>query len=80
MNNNNQMSDSADAENMGNARQISTNFFCPFVRNEVAQNDNPPLETLMTSILGFILADFLPDFDHDHVVNIMENHWNYCPK
>ena len=38
------------------------------------------LESLMTSILGFTLADFLPNFEHEYVADILENQDNYCMK
>ena len=85
VNNNNQVSNSADAENMGNARRFhrraiietNANFFCHIIESEAS---NGQLENLMTTILGFILADFLPNFDHEYVVNMLENQDNYCLK
>ena len=83
VNNNNQVSNSADAENQGNARSMMSennnhlNFFCQIVKGEASKGN---LENLMTSILGFTLADFLPHFKHEQVVDIMENQHNYCVK
>jgi len=85
VNNNNQVSNSADAENMGNARRFharandetNTKFFCELVESEASKGQ---LENLMTTILGFILADFLPNFEHEHVVDMLENQDNYCLK
>merc|ERR1712008_210395 len=75
INNNNQVSNSEISENQGNARAIhheKTNkqFFCQIVEAEASKGD---LESLMTSILGFTLADFLPNFKHEHVAEILEN-------
>ena len=80
VNNNNQVSNSADAENQGNARSMSENnlnFFCQIVDGEASKGN---LENLMTSILGFTLADFLPHFKHEHVVEVMENQHMHCAK
>lgn len=76
VNNNNQMSNSADAENMGNARShFPENFYCSFVREEWPRGT---LEQVMTTILGFILADFMPGFTHETVVDILHNPAKHC--
>ena len=67
----------------GNVRSMMSennnhlNFFCQIVEGEASKGN---LENLMTSILGFTLADFLPNFKHEQVVDIMENQHNYCVK
>jgi len=82
LNNNKQVSNSGDAENEGHVRatiyeEINKQFFCQIVGAEASKGD---LESLMTSILGFTLADFLPNFKHEHVAEILENQDNYCMK
>ena len=83
------MSSSADAENMGNARRFGSTFgfvnpvlhevpqkaFCYLAKNE-AQNGQ--LENLMTSITGFLLADYFSDLKHESIVNIVEKPGSYC--
>ena len=85
------MSSSADAENMGNARRFGTTFgvfnpklnelpqraFCYLAKNEAK---NGRLEDIMTSITGFLLADYFPSLKHESIVNIMENPNSYCVK
>ena len=51
--------------------------YCPNIYILCFKGD---LESLMTSILGFTLADFLPNFKHEHVAEILENQDNYCMK
>ena len=71
------MSSSADAENMGNARSLPHDAFCYVAKNEAHKG---PLENVMTSILGFLITDYLPGFNHAHVLKIMENPSVHCLK
>jgi len=82
INDNNQVSNSETAKNRSNARAIhheknNKQFFCQIVVAEASKGD---LESLMTSILGFTLADFLPNFKHEYVADILENQENHCTK
>ena len=85
VNNNNQMSNSADAENQGNARHFWANSsLLPEAANDfycyVALRETPAgqFETLMTSLLGFIMADFIPGFEHEKVAHILDDQQNHC--
>lgn len=82
VNNNNQISNSADAENMGNARNFFQKWifnpetiFCHFVNSEAHLGD---LEMTMTSILGFIMADFT-SMTYENVVETLNNPVAHCP-
>jgi len=77
INNNNQMSSSADAENMGNARSLPHDAFCYVAKNEAHKGT---LENVMTSILGFLLLDYVPSLKHEIVLKIMENPLSNCVK
>ena len=77
INNNNQMSSSADAENMGNARSLPHDAFCYVAKNEAHKGT---LENVMTSILGFLLLDYVPSLKHENVLKIMENPLSNCVK
>ena len=68
------MSNSDDAENMGNARSLESELYCHFVQEEGSKGQ---IEKLMTSVLGFIIADY-SNLNHRNVVNIIENPNNYC--
>ena len=71
------MSSSADAENMGNARSLSQDAFCYVAKNEAHKGS---LENVMTSILGFLISDYVPGFKHENVLKIMENPLENCVK
>jgi len=79
VNNNNQMSSSADATNMGNARSVfnsNKNLFCFAAKSEDLLDNE--LGTLMTSVMGYYLADQLPNFKHEDVPKILHNPDKYC--
>ena len=79
VNNNNQMSSSADATNMGNARSIfdsNKNLFCFAAKSEDLLDNE--LGTLMTSVMGYYLADQLPNFKHEDVPKIIHDSYKYC--
>ena len=73
------MSSSADATNMGNARSIfdsNKNLFCFAAKSEDLLDNE--LGTLMTSVMGYYLADQLPNFKHEDVPKIVHDPYKYC--